>query len=33
MKIKCFKAQIVFLLLVVANVANAEYTIGDGTIH
>ena len=33
MKIKYFKAQIVFLLWAVASAANAEYTVGDGTIH
>src|SRR5690554_7044145 len=33
MKIKYFKAQIVFLLWAVASAANAEYTVDDGTIR
>ena len=33
MKIKYFKAQIVFLLCAVASAANAEYTVDDGTIR
>lgn len=28
-----FKKQILFLILVVANTANAEYMVGGGTIH